>query len=127
VLGGVPAVLAGDFLLLSGHMAPDVGDHPMRDRSEAQTAATFESMTATLDEAGSSPASLASLLERGGSSLDRLVSLWAVVDGDADEFLAVRQLERLGRNPPVVTITRTGALYVPECRVAIDGVALIDA
>lgn len=68
------------------------------------------------------------LLSAGGSSFDRLVNLWAFVEGHNEEFVGVRQVlsRSFGADRPAVTLTGTGAHYVPGCVVSMDGLALID-
>ncbi|HEX2152932.1 MAG TPA: RidA family protein [Acidimicrobiia bacterium] len=120
-----PAIRAGDWLFFGARMATDykTGVAP-----EARIDPNFPRYETAVRRQGRYLLDdLAGLLEAGGSSLDRLVKLWTFVDGRPADFLAMRRLlgERLGESPPAVTLTGTGGLVVPECRVVADGIALV--
>lgn len=119
-----PAVRAGEWVFLGGQLATDyaTGVAPA-----ARIDPNFPRYETPVRRQGNHVLdNLASLLEAAGSSLDRLVKLWTFVPGDERDFLDVRRLlgDRLGADPPAVTLTGTGGLVVPECRLAIDGIAL---
>jgi enamine deaminase RidA (YjgF/YER057c/UK114 family) len=119
-----PAVRAGEWLFLGGQLATDyaTGVTP-----EARIDPNFPRYdTATRRQYGHVLDRVAALLEAGGSSPERLVHLWTFVDGGVPDFIDARQLlaGRFRDDPPAVTLTGTGGLFVPDCRVVVDGVAL---
>lgn len=121
-----PAIRAGEWIFVGGQLATDYTSGLM---AEARIDPSFPRYDLAAHRQGNAVVGrLASLLEAGGSSLDRLAHVWAFVGGESDRFTSVRKVleTSLGEEPPAVTLTGTGALYVPECVVAIDAVALAD-
>ena len=119
-----PAVRAGEWLFLGGQLATDYATGVTR---EARIDPNFPRYdTATRRQYGHVLDRVAALLEAGGSSPERLVHLWTFVDGGVPDFIDARQLlaGRFRDDPPAVTLTGTGGLFVPDCRVVVDGVAL---
>lgn len=122
-----PAVVAGDWLFFGGQLATDydTGVTP-----SARIDPNFPRYDTPARRQGRHVIDrVERLLSAGGSSLDRLVSLWAFVEGGNEEFVGTRQVleESLGSDKPAVTLAGTGVHCVPGCVVAMDGVALIDA
>jgi enamine deaminase RidA (YjgF/YER057c/UK114 family) len=118
------AVRAGEWLFLGGQMATDyvTGVTP-----EARIDPNFPRYeTATRRQAGHVLDRVEALLEAGGSSPERLIHLWTFADGGVTDFVDARQTlaERFGDDAPAVTLTGTGGLAVPDCRVVVDGIAL---
>lgn len=111
-LTGSPAVRAGDFVFLSGHTAPDIGDDPLHFRPEEQTDSIFEQMAATLGEAGSSP--------------DKVVKL-QTFHHDLDEFPPHLLARKRAFTPPLPPSTAVECgLAHPEADVLINGIAVVN-
>lgn len=119
-----PAVRAGDWVFLGGLLATDYASGLAPAARIDPNFPRYE--TPARRQGNYLLDNLAAVLESAGSSIDRLVKLWSFVDGDVADFTNVRQLlgERLGDDPPAVTLTGTGGLTVPDCRLVIDGIAL---
>ena len=119
-----PAVKAGEWLFLGGQLATDYVTGVAPEARIDPNFPRYESPTRR--QAGHVLDRVAALLEAGGSSPESLVHLWAFVDGGVPDFVDARQVlgERFGDDAPAVTLTGTGALVVPGCRVAVDGVAV---
>jgi enamine deaminase RidA (YjgF/YER057c/UK114 family) len=119
------AIRAGDWAFFGGRMATD---YVTGLASAARIDPNFPRYETPVRRQGHHALDeVAALLEAAGSSLDRLVNLWVFVDGGPAEFRGMRQVlaERFGDDPPAVTLTGTGGLIVPDCRVVIDGIALV--
>lgn len=119
------AVRAGEWLFFGGQLATDytTGVAPA-----ARIDPNFPRYQTAVSRQGNHIFDmLSTLLEAGGASLESLVKLWAFVDGGPGDFRGMRQVlaERLGDEPPAVTLTGSGRLVVPDCRLAVDGVALV--
>lgn len=118
------AIRAGEWLFLGGQMATD---YRTGVEASARIDPNFPRYNTAVRKQGHHVIdALAALLEEGGSSLERLVNLWAFVDGGAGDFRDVRRViaERLGDDPPAVTLAGAAALAVPGCRLIVDGIAL---
>ncbi len=120
-----PAVRAGDWLFLGGCLPTDyaTGVDPAAridpNFPRYQTAVNRQSHH-VLD-------SVEALLDAGGASPGNLVSLWGFVAGGPDEFRGVRQVlaDRLGDDPPAMTVAGSGRAVVPGCQLVIDGIAVV--
>ena len=110
LLGGVPAVGAGDFIFVSGHMVPEAKEDLTTFRAEAQTAAVFERMSETLEAAG--------------STLERVAKL-QTFHRDLDDFpphLIARKASFLPPLPPSTAVESD--LSHPEAEVLVNAIAV---
>jgi enamine deaminase RidA (YjgF/YER057c/UK114 family) len=108
------AVAAGGLLWLSGQLAGDEDGLLSNADSLSQARCIFD----RLEE----------VCQAAGTNLSNLVRLRAFVTDIEDAYIVYQVLkERVPIDPPTVAITTVpGPLYVPDCRMIIDGVALVE-